>query len=53
MGFSGNLGTQLTEFERLCLEEKDTNLLHSHFELINKNGEKAIALIHATFNHSV
>lgn len=53
MGFSGNLGAQLTEFERLCLEEKDTNLLNSHFELINKNGEKAIALIHATFSHSV
>jgi signal transduction histidine kinase/DNA-binding response OmpR family regulator len=53
MGFSGNLGAQLTEFERLCKEEKDINLLNIHFEGIKKNGEKAIALIHTTFSHSV
>jgi len=50
MGFSENLGVQLTGFELLCKDRKDISLINSHFEGIKRNTETAIALIQSTFS---
>jgi CheY-like chemotaxis protein/HPt (histidine-containing phosphotransfer) domain-containing protein len=49
MGFAGNIGQQLTAFEKACAEQKDPSLLFKEWQMISAAVKKAKALVEKEF----